>query len=128
MMNFAAPRTYRIVSEGIANNYMEYPHFRAFIETDSDSPTVMMTINHVTEAHKVDFESAMGGTRQDDGRTGVLVYLRWSDMPRMGDSVTLSVWQADATSYESAEPLPETGFDPENPTGALLEGAIAAAA
>jgi hypothetical protein len=87
----------------------------------------MMTINHVTEAHKVDFESAIGGTRQDDGRTGVLVYLRWSDMPRRGESVTLSVWQAEATRYGAAEPLLETGFDPENPTAALLEGAIAAA-
>jgi hypothetical protein len=123
MMKFAAPLTYRIVGEGIANNYMEYSHFRAFIETGSSSPTVMMTINHVTEAHKVDFESAMGGTRQDDRRTGILIYLRWSDMPRMGDSVTLSVWQAEATLFGAAEPLPETGFDRENPTAALLEGA-----
>ena len=124
-MKFQSPHTYRIVIEGIANNFMDYPHFRAFIPTDSDSPTVIMTINHVTEAHKVDFENAIGGTRQDDGRTGILVYLRWSDMPRMGDSVTLSVWQAEASQYGAVEPLPETGFDPEDPTAVLLEGAIA---
>lgn len=125
-MEFLAPHTYRIVIEGIADNFMDYPHFRAFIPTDSASPTVMMTINHVTEAQKVDFENAMGGTRTDDGRSGILVYLRWSDMPRMSDSVTLTVWQAGASQYGGAEPLPESGFDAQNPTAALVEGPIPA--
>jgi len=124
MTGFPTPRTYRIVIEGIAANFMHYPHFRAFIETDSDSPTVLMTVNHVTEAHKVDFENAMGGTRRDDDRTGILVYVRWSDTPRMGDSITLTVWQDGATEYGAAEPLPEEGFDAENPTGVLHEGPI----
>lgn len=127
MSELPTPRTYRIVIEGIAANFMHYPHFRAFIETDSTSPTVMMTINHVTEAQKVDFENAMGGKRRDDGRTGILVYLRWSETPRMGDSVTLTVWQSDATQYGAAEPLPEAGFDPTDPTNVLHEGPITVA-
>jgi hypothetical protein len=110
--------------EGIAANFLHYPHFRAFIPTDSGSPTVMMTVNHVSEAQKVDFENAMGGTRTDDARTGILVYLRWSDTPRMGDSVTLTVWQDGASVYGPAEPLPEKGFDVENPTAVLHEGPI----
>ncbi len=126
MAAFAEPRTYRLTMEGIANNFMNYPHFRVFIETDSDSSTVLMSINHVTDAGKVDFESAMGGRRRDDGRSGILVYMRWSDTPRMGDSVTVTVWQSGATKYEAAEPLPEKGFDPENPTAALEEGSVAA--
>ncbi len=66
MAAFVEPRTYRLTMEGIANNFMNYPHFRVFIETDSDSSTVLMSINHVTDAGKVDFESAMGGRRRDD--------------------------------------------------------------
>lgn len=124
MTGLSAPRTYRIVIEGIAENFVHYPHFRAFIETDSNSPTVLMTVNHVTEAHKVDFENAMGGTRRDDGRTGILVYVRWTGTPRMGDSITLTLWQDGATTYGHAEPLPEAGFDEENPTGILHEGPI----
>jgi len=58
MMKILAPHTYRIVIEGIANNFLGYPYFRAFIPTDSRSPTVTMTIDHVTEAQKVDFENA----------------------------------------------------------------------
>ena len=124
MADVFSPRTYRIPIEGIANNFYLHPHFRAFIETDSNSPTVTMTTNHVSEAQKVDFWSAAGGTRTDDGRTGILVYMRWSDTPRMGDAVTVTLWQAGATRYGLAEPLPEEGFDPHNPTAVLEEGIV----
>ncbi len=125
MADVLNPRTYRIVMEGIAENFYHHPHLRAFIETDSDSPTVMLTTNHVSEAQKVDFWNASGGNRVDDGRTGILVYMRWSETPRMGDSVTVTVWQAGANSYGRAEPLPEEGFDPADPTAVLEEGFVA---
>lgn len=118
------PRTYKIVLEGIAVNYLLYPHFRPFIETDSNSPTVIMTTNHVSEAHKVDFENAMGGTRKDDGRSGIFVYMRWSDTPEMGESVTITVWQQGAKKYGAPEPMHEDGFDPDNPTAIFEQGAI----
>jgi len=118
------PHTYKIVIEGITANYMLYPHFRAFIETGSNSPTVMMTINHVSEAQKVDFQNAMGGTRKDDGRSGIFVYMRWSDTLEMGDSVTVTVCQRGAENYGEPEPLPEDGFDPKKPTKIFEEGPI----
>lgn len=118
------PHTYRIVIEGIAANYMLYPHFRAFIETGSNSPTVMMTINHVSEAHKVDFHSAMGGSRKDNGRRGVFIYMRWADTPRMGDSITITICQRGTEEYGEPESMPEGGFDPGNPTSVFEEGPI----
>lgn len=124
MVEQFSPRTYQIVIEGIAKNLFLYPHFRAFIETDSDSPTVMMTTNDVTEPHKVDFQSATGGTRDDDGRHGIFVYMRWSGTPRMGDAITITVWRLGATSYGEPEPMPEVGFDPENPTGMFKQGQV----
>lgn len=119
------PRTYQIVVEGIAENHFIFPHFRAFIETDSDSPTVLMTTNNVTEPQKIDFQSAIGGTRTDDGRTGILVYMRWTGTPRMGDAVTVSLWQQGASVYGRAEPMPEDGFVPDDPTGLFKQGPVA---
>ncbi len=118
------PRTFQIVIEGIAKNHFIYPHFRAFIGTDSDSPTVLMTTNYVTEAHKVDFLSAMGGTRKDDGRSGIFVYARWAGTPRMGDAITVTLWQSGATSYGEPESMPEAGFNPDDPTGAFKQGPV----
>jgi len=118
------PHTYKIGVDGITANYMIYPHFCAFIETGSDSSTVMMTANHASEPDKIDFEHAMGGTRKDDGRNGILVYMRWSGTPRMGDAVTITVWQDGAGKYGAAEPLPETTFDHEDPTAILEQGPI----
>lgn len=122
MSDVFTPHTYKLVIEGIAANYMLYPHFRAFIETGSNSATVMMTTNHVSEAHKIDSQIAMGGARKDDGRKGIFLYLRWSDTPRMGDSITLTVWQHTAEKYGNAEALPEDGFDPSDPTAIFEEG------
>ena len=119
-----APRTYQIVIEGIAETFFVMPHFRAFIETDSASPTVMLTINDVSEPHKVDFYNATGGSRVDDGRTGIFVYMRWTDILRMGDAVTFTVWQHGATRYGLPEALPEESFDPAEPTGIFEQGTI----
>lgn len=120
-----SPRTYQILIEGIADNFFLYPHFRAFIETDSASPTVVMTTNNASEPEKIDFQIAMGGTRTDDGRSGVFIYMRWTGTPRMGDAVTLTVWQEGATRYGRAEALPETGFDPAEPTKIFEQGHVA---
>jgi hypothetical protein len=43
-----APHTFKVVVEGIADFFL-HPHFRAFIETDSNSPTLLLTTNDVTE-------------------------------------------------------------------------------
>lgn len=121
------PHTYRVVIEGIADNFFEYPHFRAFIPTDSDSPTVLITINELSEPEKLDFHNAMGGRRLDDGRTGILVYMRWAGNQRMGDDVTFTVWQADAYTYGVPEPMPEEGFDPTAPTAGFEQGHVESA-
>ncbi len=118
------PHTFKIAIEGIANNFFDAPHFRAFIETDSSSPTVLMTTNEVSEAQKIDFQNAIGGSRCDDGRTGVFVYMRWTSTLRVGGVVTVTVWQQGAQRYGAPEPLPETGFDPANPTSAFKQGDI----
>jgi hypothetical protein len=120
-----APHTYRVLIEGIADNFFLYPHFRAFIETDSESPTVMMTINEVSEADKLDFYNAMGGRKTDDGRSGIFVYMRWTGTQRMGDAVTFTVWQKDAQKYGVPEPMPEEGFDSANPTAGFEQGPVA---
>lgn len=119
-----SPHTYRIVVDGIAANYMIYPHFCAFIETGSNSPTVMMTANHASEPDKIDFQQAMGGNRKDDGRNGIFVYMRWSGTPRMGDAVTVTVWQDGAEKYGAPEPLPEDKFDQDNPTAMFEQGPV----
>jgi hypothetical protein len=124
MAEVFAPKTYRLVMQGIADNFYIHPHFRMFIETNSDSPTVIMTTNHVSEAQKVDFWSATGGKRVDDGRSGIFVYMRWSDTPRMADSVTITLWQDGATRYGPAEHFPEEEFDPANPVACFHEGAV----
>ena len=120
-----SPRTYQIVMEGIAESFFTHPHFRAFIETDSASPTVMMTTNQVTEPEKVDFQIAMGGTRVDDGRSGIFIYMRWTGTPRMGDAVTVTVWQAGASEYGRPEALPAEGFDPAKPATVFEQGRVA---
>ncbi len=119
------PRTFKVLIEGIADNFFIYPHFRAFIETDSDSPTVMSTANELTEPAKVDFHTAMGGTRQD-GRTGILVYMRYTGTPRMGDAVTFTVWQQAATVYGAPEPMPEIGSD-DDPMAGFTQGQVSSA-
>jgi hypothetical protein len=119
-----SPRTYQIVIEGIADNFFIHPHFRAFVETDSASPTVMMTTNNVTEPDKVDFQTAMGGRRSDDGRSGIFIYMRWTDTPRMGDAVTVTVWQDGASRYGRPEALPEAGFDASAPTAIFEQGHV----
>lgn len=118
------PHTFRVLIEGIAENFVEYPHFRAFIETDSDSPTVLMTVNEVSEPAKIDFQNAMGGTRTDDGRTGILVYMRLTGTPRMGDAVTFTVWQQGAELYVSPEPVEEAHFDPADPLAIFHQGPV----
>lgn len=120
------PRTFKVLIEGIADNFFVYPHFRAFIETDSDSPTVILTTNELTEPAKVDFHTAMGGTRQD-GRTGILVYMRYTGTPRMGDAVTFTVWQQAATVYGAPEPMPEIGFDSDDPMAGFAQGQVSSA-
>lgn len=118
------PKTYRIFIESISENYLRYPNLLAFIETGSDNSTVIMTINHVSEAHKVDFELAMGGTRKDDGRQGILVYMRWLENPDMRSSITFTVWQQGAVSYGQVESLPEKMFDQGDLTKQFKLGAL----
>lgn len=118
------PHTFTIVIEGIANNFLAMPHFRAFIETDSSSPTVMMTTNDISEPHKVDFQNAIGGLRRDNEKTGIFVYMRWAAIPRSGDAITVTVWQQGAQHYEAPQPLPEENFDPANPTGIFEQGDV----
>jgi hypothetical protein len=122
-----APHTFKVVVEGIADNFFLYPHFRAFIETDSNSPTVLLTTNDVTEPAKVDFQNATGGSRRDDGRTGVFVYMRWTGTPRMGDAVTFTVWQQDAETYGVPEPMTEAGLDTDDPTAMFEQGPVPSA-
>ncbi|MGF1664828.1 MAG: hypothetical protein ACFCVC_00995 [Acidimicrobiia bacterium] len=114
------PRTFKMPIEGIADNFFVYPHFRAFVETDSDSPTVLATTNELTEPAKVDFHTAIGGTHQD-GRSGVLVYMRYTGTPRMGDAVTFTLWQQAATVYGAPEPMTETGFDTNDPMAGFAQ-------
>ena len=83
-----------------------------------------MTTNYVTEAHKVDFLSAIGRHRKDDGRSGIFVYPRWAGTPRMGDAITVTLWQSGATSYGEPESMPEAGFNPDDPTGAFKQGPL----
>lgn len=97
-------------------------HFRAFIETGRDDPGVLFSLNDVTNASKVDFVSAAGGTRKDDGRKGILIYMRWTHAPAMGDSVTVTLWQRGAEHYNDPEKFPEEGFDPDEPTAVFLGG------
>ena len=122
-----APHTYRVLIEGIADNFFRYPHFRAFVETDSDSPTVMVTINELTEPGKLDFHNATGGRRLDDDRTGIFVYMRWTGTQRMGDAVTFTVWQEGAEVYGVPEPMPDAGFDPGEPTAGFAQGPVESA-
>lgn len=116
------PHTCKLFVEGIADNFMNFPHLRAFVETGSDSPSVLMTVNGVGEPHKVDFELAMGGARKDDGRKGVMVYMRWSETPSMGDAVTLTLWQQGAKSYGKAEPI--AALDPAGPLALFEQGRV----
>jgi hypothetical protein len=97
---------------------------RVFVETGSDNPAVMMTVNAVSEAQKVDFPIAIGGTRADDGRKGVLLYVRWQEAPAFNESVTFTVWQNGATQYGPAEHLPEDGFDQARPTESIVQGPL----
>jgi hypothetical protein len=84
----------------------------------------MMTINHVREAHKIDFELAMGGTRKDNGRSGILVYMRWREIPDMRSSITFTVWQQGVESYGPVEALPEELFDEEDLSNQFELGAL----
>ena len=118
------PKTFRIFIESISENFLHFPHLLAFIETGSDSASVMMTVNEVSEAHKIDFEMAMGGTRKDDGRRGVLVYMRWHEIPDMKSAVTFTVWQKGVAKYSQAEPLPDKLLDPNNPTNMIEHGPL----
>ena len=104
---------------------MVYPHMRAFIETGKADPSVMMTVNHVQDIDRVDFATAMGGTRKDNGRKGIFVYLRWNEVPTMGEETTFTIWQRGAAKYGEPETLPEEGFDPAQPTELFEQGGIA---
>lgn len=115
-------KTYSLFLESVSGSFLLYPHLRGFIETGSDSAAVMMTINSATQAHALDAQMAMGGKRSDDGRKGIYVYMRWTDNPGMGDSVTFTVWQKGAEKYGKVEALPEKPFDPENPSAGFEQG------
>lgn len=118
------PHTFKIDIEGIVKNFFVMPHLRAFIETDSSSPTVMMTTNDVSEPHKIDFQNAIGGSRRDNGKTGIFIYMRWTATPRVGDAVTVTVWQQGAQHYGTPQPLPEEHFDQDDPTGVFEQGHV----
>jgi hypothetical protein len=115
-----SPCTYRVV----ADNFIVQLHMRAFIETASDDPTVMLTLNDVSEVFKVDFVTAAGGTRRDNGQKGIFVYLRWTEPPKMGETVTFTCWQKGVKKYSEPVSLPEAGFDPRNPAGGFEVGEI----
>jgi hypothetical protein len=117
-MQNLTPHSLRIV----VIDYFLGLHFRAFIETGCDAGEVLFSLNDVTDASKVDFVSATGGVRSDDGRKGVLIYMRWTEAPGMDDVVTMTVWQRGAGRYAEPEKLPDDGFDADRPT-ALLKGA-----
>lgn len=119
-----SPHTFTMHVEGITDNFFSAPHFRAFIETDSQSPTVMMTTNNISEPQKIDFQNAIGGSRRDNGKTGILVYMRWTEAPRVGDAVTVTVWQEGAHHYAAPTPLPENEVDPAIPAGIFEQGPV----
>ena len=106
----------------VVDNFFLGLHFRAFIETGKDDPEVLFSLNDVTNASKVDFVSAAGGAWKDNGRKGILIYMRWTKAPAIGDTVTFTLWQHEAERYNDPERLPEDGFDPENPTADFVGG------
>jgi hypothetical protein len=113
-----SPHTKQIV----VDNFFVGLHFRAFIETENDDPTVLFSLNDVSNAGKVDFVSATGGSLRSDGRKGILVYMRWTKAFDMGDTVTITLWQRGAEEYGDPQRLPEDGFDPEKPTAIFVGG------
>jgi hypothetical protein len=118
MSQTLSPHTARIV----VDNFFVGLHFRAFIETGKDDPAVLFSLNDVTNAAKVDFVSVAGGSLREDGRKGILIYMRWTQAFDMGDTVTITMWQRGVESYGDPELLPEDGFDPENPTAVFVCG------
>lgn len=117
-MQALSPHTIRLV----VIDYFLGLHFRTFIETGNDNPEVLFSLNDVTDASKVDFVAATGGARKDNGRKGVLVYMRWTEAPAMDDVVTLTLWQRGAGRYGAPEKLPEDGFNPDRPTAVIVGG------
>lgn len=119
-MQAQATHTMRI----IVDNFFVGLHFRAFIETERDDPEVLFSLNDVTSASKVDFVSAAGGTWKAKDRKGVLIYMRWTKAPAMGDTVTLTLSQRGAERYGDPERLPEGAFDPDKPTAGFQGGRL----
>jgi hypothetical protein len=81
-------------------------------------------LNDATNASKVDFVSAAGGALKKDCRKGILINMRWTHAPAMGDSVTFTLSQQGAERYGDPERLPEDGFDPEEPTAEFADGPL----
>ncbi len=119
-MKTLSPHTIRIV----VVNFFVGLQFRAFIETGRDDPEVLFSLNDVTNASKVDFVSAAGGARKDNGRKGILIYMRWIKAPAMDDTVTVTLWQQGAERYSDPERFPEDGFDPDDPTADFVDGRL----
>ena len=125
MVEQFSPRTFQIVIEGIAKNLfvsaLPCVHRDRFGQSDGD------------DDHQRCHRTAQGGlpernrgcTRRRRASRD-FVYMRWSGTPRMGDAITVTVWQLGATSYGDPEPMPEVGFDPENPTGMFKQGRVGA--
>ena len=64
----------------------------------------------------------MGVTKRDDGRQGILVYMRWREIPDIQSSVFFKIRQEEGEYYGHDEHMPEEMIDRYNRTNQFDPG------